>query len=169
MSKGKRSIRPEIIFIAAFLFYVVMALLLDWWKTHAVIGWSLSGAFLVGLVYALYRFPRFRNWAFQTGKRTAGKIVYKEIVPGREPVPHGLYIKTLNRANNRCQNPECGYHGKPHVHHINQNNRDNSLANLIALCPNCHNDAHDGKYQFSQLRNWLKMNQLELQPRLPML
>ena len=44
----------------------------------------------------------------------------------------------------KCENPECGlteWLGKPiplELHHINGNNTDNRLENLILLCPNCH-------------------------------
>lgn len=44
----------------------------------------------------------------------------------------------------KCENPECGlteWLGKPiplELHHINGDNTDNRLENLILLCPNCH-------------------------------
>ena len=44
----------------------------------------------------------------------------------------------------KCENPECGlseWHGKPislQVHHIDGNHYNNSIDNLMLLCPNCH-------------------------------
>jgi len=31
------------------------------------------------------------------------------------------------------------------IHHINRNRKDNSLHNLIGLCPNCHKRVHKNK------------------------
>lgn len=45
---------------------------------------------------------------------------------------------------NKCENPECGikmWHNKPiicQLHHIDGNHNNNSLDNLMMLCPNCH-------------------------------
>ena len=43
---------------------------------------------------------------------------------------------------NRCENCNLSYWmGKPiplELHHINCNNQDNRLENLLLLCPNCH-------------------------------
>ena len=44
----------------------------------------------------------------------------------------------------KCENPNCGiseWHGDEIVlqlHHIDGNNRNNSVENLMLLCPNCH-------------------------------
>ena len=157
MAKGKRRVRDEVIFVLAFLGILLIALILGWWQEHAVIGWTIIGILVALFGFSLYRFPKFRSWIFKKGKSTGEKVVYTDLVPGREPIPQNLYIKIMHHANNRCKNPDCKYQGKPQIHHINQNNRDNRLWNLIALCPNCHTDAHDGRYTFSQLRNWNKM------------
>lgn len=53
----------------------------------------------------------------------------------------------------KCENPDCGlteWNGKPiplELHHINGNNTDNRLENLMLLCPNCHaqTDNYRGK------------------------
>lgn len=45
---------------------------------------------------------------------------------------------------NKCENPQCGistWHERPitcQLHHIDGNPLNNSLENLIMLCPNCH-------------------------------
>ena len=162
MAKGKRSIRPEVIFAGIFLLIIILALVMDWWNTHAAIGWTLVGIIVIVFGYSLFKFPKFRSWVFKTGKSASAKVVYTDTVPGREPISQNLYSKIMNHANNRCQNPDCKYQGKPEIHHIDQNNRNNRSSNLIALCPNCHTDAHIGKHSFSQLRNW---NRMKIVPR----
>ncbi len=157
MAKGKKRMRDEVILVLAFLGILLLALILGWWQEHSIIGWTIIGILVVLFGFSLYRFPKFRSWIFKKGKSTGEKVVYTDLVPGREQIPQNLYVKIMHHANNRCQNPDCKYQGKPQIHHINQNNRDNRLWNLIALCPNCHTDAHRGKYTFSQLRNWNKM------------
>ena len=157
MAKGKRRVKDEVIFAGVFIAIIIFALIVSWWQEHEAIGWTIIGILVVLFGYSLYRFPRFRSWILKKGKSTGEKVVYTNTVPGREQIPQNLYVKIMRRANNRCQNPDCKYQSKPQIHHINQNNRDNRLWNLIALCPNCHTDAHRGKYTFSQLRNWNRM------------
>ncbi|MGL4676763.1 MAG: HNH endonuclease [Brevinema sp.] len=65
-------------------------------------------------------------------------------------------LKALQRANNRCENRACSkqvpFIKSDHstyleVHHIiplSQNGIDHE-KNLIALCPNCHREAHHGQ------------------------
>ena len=40
---------------------------------------------------------------------------------------------------------DCGWNKYPEVlqvHHINKNRKDNSIENLVVLCPTCHNTRH---------------------------
>ncbi len=157
MAKGKRRVREGVIFASAFIGIILLALVLDWWQEHAVIGWAIIGVIIAIFLFSLYRFPAFRGWVFKKGVSTSKKAVFTDEAPGREPIPQNLYNRVMQRADNRCQNPDCKYKGKPEVHHINRNNRDNRFWNLIALCPNCHTDAHRDKFSFSQLRNWNRM------------
>jgi hypothetical protein len=159
MAKGKRRIRDEVIILLIVLAVILLALVLGWWQEHTVIGWTILAILIIAFGFSLYKFPRFRSWIFKKSKTVGEKAVFTDTAPGREPIPKELYINLLNRANNRCQNPDCKYQGKPVVHHIDQNNRNNQTSNLIALCPNCHTDAHNGRFPFSQLRNWNRMRQ----------
>lgn len=157
MAKGKKRMRDGTVVALIVGGIIVFAIVFSWWVQHAVIGWTILGIIVVIFGFSVYRFPNFRNWVFKKSKTTGEKLVFTDETPGREQIPQQLYSKIMNHANNRCQNPDCKYQSKPQVHHINQNNRDNRFWNLIALCPNCHVDAHRGKYSFSQLRNWNKM------------
>ena len=49
----------------------------------------------------------------------------------------------IARDSSRCQ--ECGEQRNDiHVHHIDQNIKNNESTNLICLCPTCHKQAHSG-------------------------
>jgi len=164
--KNKRNYRPEFITVAVFISAIILIIIIAWRQKHAAIGWSIIGVIIAALVYALYRFQGFRNRVLKITKNIFEKIAFTRSFSGREPIPTALYKQVMSRANGRCQNPDCPYHSKPEVHHINHNNADNVLINLIALCPNCHRDAHEGRYTFSQLRSWLRIHSENQQTQL---
>ena len=156
MPKGQRRIRIE--FWAGLIFVALLAyaLIADWWKEHSVLGWIIVGVIVAILAFSIYRFPAFRRWLFRGAKKAGEAIVYGTKASGREPIPPDKRRKILQRARDRCENPDCRQDVQPHIHHIDFNNSNNNLNNLIALCPNCHQRAHDGDFSFSQLRGWAK-------------
>jgi hypothetical protein len=78
--------------------------------------------------------------------------------PPREELPHFIRKQIYKRANGQCENPFCHSGGRLEIHHIDMNHNNNKLYNLIALCPNCHADAHSGKYPPVQIHNWMNMD-----------
>jgi hypothetical protein len=156
MSKGQRRIRIEFWAVLIFVALLAYALIADWWKEHAVLGWIITGSILAILAFSIYRFPAFRGLLFRTAKKAGESIAYESKVSGREPLPPDLREHILKRAGDKCENPDCKEHVKPVIHHIDGDNSHNNPRNLIALCPNCHNRAHDGVYKNSQLRNWVQ-------------
>ncbi len=52
----------------------------------------------------------------------------------------------MDRAKGKCENPECGnnrdYPGFLDVHHILGVGKSDRVYNCVALCPNCHREAH---------------------------
>ena len=72
------------------------------------------------------------------------------------------YLVMVNKG--KCM--ECGnseWNGKPmplEIHHINGKSKDNSLCNLMVLCPNCHTftDTYKSKNTNSD-REYFKVNQ----------
>ena len=158
MAKRKRRIREEfwvgLIFIAL-LAYVLIA---DWWKEHSVLVWVIVGIIVAFLAFSLYRFPSFRGLFIRTAKKAGQSMMYETEASGREPLPSDLREHILKRAHYKCENPDCRAHIKPHIHHIDGDNSNNRLRNLIALCPNCHTSAHHGVYSPSQLRNWVQIS-----------
>jgi hypothetical protein len=156
MPKGQRRIRPEFWAVLIFIALLAYALIADWWKEHAVLGWIIFGIIVAILAFSIYRFPAFRRLLFSTAKKAGESIVYEKEASGREPMPKYTRMKILQRARGRCENPDCRSDVRPHVHHIDGDNSNNNLRNLIALCPNCHTRAHHGVYSNSQLRNWVQ-------------
>lgn len=51
-----------------------------------------------------------------------------------------IYNMVLNRDSHICQ--KCGSDEKVIVHHIDSNDDNNEIANLITLCNKCHLDLH---------------------------
>ena len=156
MPKSKRRIRDEFWFVAIVLGIVAFALLADWWEEHAVIGWTVVGILLAVLMFLAYRFASLRGWLGRQVKSAAKKAVFEEEASAREPLPQDKREEVLRRAHYRCENERCSYRGKPHIHHIDMNNSNNHLSNLIALCPNCHQKAHKGSFTATQLGNWVR-------------
>jgi len=155
MAKSKRKVKEGFWIGLGVIAIIILALIINWWKENAVIGWIILSIVVIGFGYSLYRFPSFRGLIFRTAKDTGKKIVFEEEVSEREPMPSKLRSEILRRAGNRCENPDCKAIVRPHIHHIDNNNNHNSPRNLIALCPNCHTAAHHNNFSNSQLRNWV--------------
>jgi len=156
MANRQRRIRPEFWIGLIFVALLAYALIADWWKEHAVLGWVILGIVVAILAFSIYRFPAFRGLLVRTAKTAGDRIIHeKPTASGREPLPPDLREHILQRAHYKCENPDCREHIKPEIHHIDGNNSNNSPRNLIALCPNCHGRAGDGVYSYSQLRNWV--------------
>ena len=157
MAKRKRRIREEFWVGLIFVALLAYALIADWWKEHSVLGWIIVGVIVAILAFSIYRFPAFRRLLFRTAKKAGESLVYDGTkASGREPLDPDLREHILQRAHYKCENPDCKEHVKPVIHHIDGNNSHNSPRNLIALCPNCHQRAHDGDFSFSQLRVWVQ-------------
>ena len=165
MPRGKRRVKEEVWVAVAFCGLVVFALLADWWKENAAIGWTVIGVLSVLLVFFAYRYASFRGWLGRQVKSAAVKAVFEDVASDREPLSQYERAAVLRRSQSRCENERCKYQGKPHIHHIDMNNNNNNLANLIALCPFCHQQAHDGKFTQSQLFNWARRDYKRLQAR----
>jgi hypothetical protein len=156
MPKRQRRIRPGFWFALIFVALLAYALIADWWKGHATLGWVILGIIVAVLAFCLYRIPRFRNLVFGTAKGLVYQPTEPTTASGRDPLPPDLREHILQRALYKCENPDCKEHVKPEIHHIDGNNSHNSPRNLIALCPNCHTKADNGEYSNSQLRNWVR-------------
>ena len=156
MSKGQRKVRGEFWAIAAVIVIVAFALIADWWKENSTLGWVIVAILLLSIAFGLYRFSSFRSIFVKKAKETAKTVVYEHEVPQREPVPDNIRGSINNRSGFRCENPDCKATIKPHLHHIDNDYNNNSLRNIIALCPNCHSAAHKNQMSNSQLRNWVQ-------------
>ena len=161
----QRSIREGFWIALVFIAIVIFSLAADWWKDNAILGWIILGILLTVSAFLLYRFASLRGWLGRQVKSVAEKAVFEEVASDREPLPQYIREEVLRRARYRCENERCNYKQKPHIHHIDMNNSNNHLSNLIALCPNCHQRAHDGKFTQSQLFNWARRDFKRLKSR----
>ena len=64
-------------------------------------------------------------------------IISKE---GRVRIPAKRRHEVEDKYHNKCA--KCPNEKPLQIHHINGNNRDNRLKNLILLCANCHYKIH---------------------------
>ncbi len=158
MSRSKRRVKEDTWVVVLVVTIIALALIINWWKENAIIAWVIFGLIIVGFGYSLYRFPSLRRFIFKTAKKTGENIVFQEEASSREPVPTRTRQNVLSRANNRCERQDCRQVAKPHIHHIDGNNRNNNYRNLIVLCPNCHSNAQNGEFTTSQLRNWVNFS-----------
>lgn len=144
---------------------VIFSLLADWWQENAVLGWIILVILIAIGIFLLYRYATLRGWLGRQVKKTVAEVVFEEVASGREPLPARTREEVLKRARNRCENEQCNYNVQPHIHHIDANNSHNNLGNLVALCPSCHQKAHDGVFKETQLINWVRRDYRRLQSR----
>ena len=165
MPNPRKKIKSEFWIIAGIVVIIAWSLLASWWAEHAVIGWIILSALLAGAGYVLYKFASVRGWLGRQVKQTVHDVVFEQVVTDREPLSRYERNEVLKRSQSRCENETCTFQVKPHIHHIDMNNQHNNLSNLIALCPNCHQKAHDGIFSQSQLINWVRRDHKRLQAR----
>ncbi|ADJ26107.1 HNH endonuclease [Dehalogenimonas lykanthroporepellens BL-DC-9] len=161
MARNKK-VKDDFIFAVIFISLIALALIMDWWKANAVLGWTIIGIVAVSTGFFLYKSGRFRASIKNATKSTATKLVFENEANEREPLPPQVRQEVMRRAKHRCENEECSYSRTLHIHHIDMDNSNNRLFNLIALCPNCHKDAHNGYITSTQCRNWVNRDYHQL-------
>jgi len=74
----------------------------------------------------------------------------------RRQIPSEIRRQVLHEAGYRCANPVCRMVLAINLHHLDQVSEggDNTIDNLIALCPNCHTLHHQGNIPHESLRAW---------------
>ena len=163
MAQRQRRIRIEFWAGVIFVALLAYALIADWWKEHAVLGWVILGIIVAVLAFLLWRSQRFRSFVFGTVKKAGRGLVYQPTEPttasGREPLNPELREYILGRADNRCENPNCRKRVPLKIHHIDGNHNHNAAKNLIALCGTCHDMAEIREYPPHQLRSWVWKSQ----------
>jgi hypothetical protein len=161
----KRPIREGFVFAIIFIIVVVLVAIVTWWKGHEIIGWSVLSVLVVALAFFLYKSSMLRDWIGRQFKGVTERVVFEDVASDREPLPQDVRKTVLERARQRCENEQCGYQGMPVIHHIDMNNSNNRLNNLAALCPNCHQKAHNGVFTGSQLFNWVRRDYQRMKSR----
>ena len=151
----KRRVKDEAIFVALFALIILFAVIYEWWKTHQVLGFTILGVLILSVGFLFYRSQTLRKRTANKAKEFAGNLVLEDVASDREPVPPSSRKEIYIRSHSRCENEMCTHNGSLHIHHIDGNHNNNKLFNLIALCPNCHDSAHRGKFTETQLHNWV--------------
>lgn len=79
--------------------------------------------------------------------------IWRILVSKRPPIPAEIKRRVLVEAGHRCAIPACRFI-EVDVHHIVfwEECKKHEYDNLIALCPNCHRMAHNGKIDRKSLR-----------------
>jgi 5-methylcytosine-specific restriction endonuclease McrA len=162
---GKRKFRSEFLIGVLAVILIAYALIADWWKTHAAIGWTILAVVIIILVFVIIKFSSVRNKVKDTIKDSTKRLIYEDEAPEREPVPDKVRTEIYKRANYSCENPDCREKNTIHIHHIDMNHSNNNYNNIIVLCPTCHTKAHRGIFTTTQLRNWLRADYHQLKQR----
>lgn len=63
---------------------------------------------------------------------------------------HNIDLETYNKLTQKCE--VCGFDKAVDLHHLDQNKKNNSEANMVGLCPNHHKMIHMPEYREEILR-----------------
>ena len=162
MPQPQRRIRQEFWIGLIVVALVAYALIADWWKEHAALGWVILALVLVLLAFLLYRFPGFRARLFNALKTAIPRAIHEST-----PTSTSQSTRALTQSErdlfiycigNRCEKPGCPERNVHEVHHIKpkQEGGKNTVWNLIVLCPTCHTLAQKNIPSRSTQRFWLK-------------
>ena len=156
LSSRRRFVRSKTQAIFALIIIIaiiVVAIIEHMW---AVAGFISAIAFIAAVVYFG---PHLLSMAI---RGIIHKIKSHHRVPhsttiskGREYIPTSIKQQVYARSRGRCERPRCSYSAKLHIHHIDKNPSNNSPANLLVVCPNCHARIHDGEFSIDAQRSWI--------------
>ena len=178
MANGRRIIRPEFWIGLIFVSLLAYALIPDWWKEHSVLGRVIVGIVVAVLAFSLWRSQRFRTFVFGSVKKGARGLVYEpeETTQGADPAAVSTSgftpVSSLTQnerdlfilyIGSRCERPDCRERNVHEIHHIKprEEGGNNSLWNLIVLCPNHHRLAQKSIPSRSQQRLWAQRHKNE--------
>ncbi len=165
MSTGQRRVRSELWIGLIFVALLAYALVADWWKEHAVLGWAILGIVLALLGFSFYRFRKFRNWLFGKVRSASDRLIHEPeesavaSTPPRSAVPsltqndRDLFIEFMG---GKCEYPNCPERNALEIHHIRprEEGGNNTVWNLLVLCPNHHTLAQKNIPPRSRQRLW---------------
>jgi len=66
---------------------------------------------------------------------------------------NGISLELYRQLTKNCQINNCGFSETVDLHHIDKNRNNNSLSNLIGLCPNHHQLIHRHKFNLVSINN----------------
>lgn len=77
---------------------------------------------------------------------------------------HNISAELYKQITEKCV--ACGFDKVVSLHHLDENNKNNSRENLIGLCPNCHQMIHMIKWREEVLTQLAQNSKLENRPLL---
>ena len=166
MPQRQRRTRTEFWAVLIFVALLAYALIANWWKEHAALGWVILGIALALLAFLLYRFPGLRARLFNGLKTAIGRAMH-EPTPGSTPqstrVPpltqseRDLFIYYIG---NKCEKPDCPERNVHEIHHIKprEEGGKNTVWNLLLLCPTHHTLAQKNVPSRSTQRFWVQQH-----------
>lgn len=98
--------------------------------------------FSYGAIAIIFNLSRQRVHQITSGYHTINQSLHHE---GKRTNSQTFYLTEIRRIiferdNNSCQ--RCGVDKHLLIHHLDNNDRNNDLTNLIVLCSQCHLDLH---------------------------
>jgi hypothetical protein len=145
---NRRKKRDEAIYFT----FIVIALLVWLLIEAGYAAWVIGGLVFVVIVFILLILRRFGLLSVKHRGRIDGSNSH---LKERRAVPSSVRLQVFSRANSKCENPGCNYSGALVIHHIDGNPAHNTMHNLIAICPICHDRIHRGEFSSSTLCSWL--------------
>jgi hypothetical protein len=173
MASGQRRIRIEFWAVLIFVALLAYALIADWWKEHAALGWVILGIVVVVLGFCLWRYPAFRVRLFNTLKTGIDGLIHQPAEPTQATDPTAVSAPAfvpvsaltqserdlfLDYIGHRCEKPNCREWNVQQIHHIipREEGGKNDVWNLIVLCPNHHSYAQNNIPPRSRQRHWAR-------------
>ena len=140
------------------LILIALVFIASYLVNNPVIGWTVLGLIIaITLIFIIFKFNSHAN--------SNQKIPSQYITQERVPIPPYKRSELYSRSLRRCENPVCHARGELQVHHVDMNHSNNNLYNLVVLCPNCHQEAHNGNITCTQIHNWINMDWYQLRQR----
>lgn len=159
--KGNSNL-PYILIGGTFVLYLIIKLAIpqvtiwvqaNWVLTIAILAIAVILSILGVILYFKYRPLGVKKAEEYKVEDNSVTVINK---PRRTPIPIDMQRQVIGRAKSRCQWEGCKRYGSLEIHHIDGQPSNHRLHNLVYLCPNHHQDAHDRRARTWQIRDWAK-------------
>ena len=156
--RGKQALGLVIVVTVVVLLLVLVVLA----ERHGAWVWAVPFAVAAVIVAASVRYEGIRRVSISTAAGAVDAVGewWKGLSSGRRKerthIPDHVKQQVLERAGRVCEYPGCTRRTRNHFHHLDEDPAHNTVANIIYLCPNHHDDVHRGKVTRQELRSWTR-------------